>query len=248
MEQAVESNEVTQNDTLTSLVDAADPQLGEGEYFLTEGIKGTGDLPEWFKADKYKSVADQAKAYTELEKRFGGFKGAPKDGYQPPEGIEADDALFAELKTFAEETNMSQDAFDRAWDLLQAQSEAVEEVSLEAEMAKLGDNATGRIKHVEQFMKNNLDPDTYERLRYAVNSAESVELVEALIKSTAPAKLPIDGVVQPGGVTWEAIEAEMYKKDNNGNLLRSVDRNHEAKIQRMMKEYGGDRPYSQTFG
>lgn len=79
MEQAVESNDVTQNDTLTSLVDAANPQLGEGEYFLTEGIKGAGDTPEWFKADKYKSIADQAKAYTELEKRFGGFKGAPKD-------------------------------------------------------------------------------------------------------------------------------------------------------------------------
>ena len=238
----------TLNEGMASLVDAAEPTLGEGEYFLTEGIKGTGELPEWFKADKYKSVADQAKAYTELEKRFGGFKGAPKDGYQPPEGIEPDDALFAELKTFAEDTNMSQDAFNRAWDLLQAQSEAVEEVSLETEMAKLGDNATGRIKHVEQFMKNNLDPETYERLRYAVNSAESVELVEALIKSTAPAKLPIDGVVEPGGITWQAIEAEMYKKDENGNLLRSVDRNHEAKIQRMMKEYGGDRPYTQTFG
>jgi hypothetical protein len=238
----------TLNEGVGSLVDAAEPTLGEGEYFLTEGIKGTGQAPDWYKADKYKSVADQAKAYTELEKRFGGFKGAPKDGYQPPEGIEPDDALFAELKTFAEETNMSQDAFDRAWGLLQAQSEAVEEVSLEAEMAKLGDNATGRIKHVEQFMKNNLDPETYERLRYAVNSAESVELVEALIKSTAPAKLPIDGVVEPGGITWQAIEAEMYKKDENGNLLRSVDRNHEAKIQRMMREYGGDRPYVQTFG
>jgi hypothetical protein len=231
-----------------SLVDAAEPTLGEGEYFLTEGIKGTGERPDWYKAEKYKSVADQAKAYTELEKRFGGFTGAPKDGYQAPEGIEADDALFAELKTFAEETNMSQDAFNRAWDLLQAQSEAVEEVSLEAEMAKLGDDATGRIKHVEQFMKNNLEPETYERLRYAVNSAEAVELVEALIKSTAPAKLPIDGVVQPGGVTWQDIEAEMFKKDGNGNLLRSVDRNHEAKIQRMMKEFGGDRPYVRNVG
>ena len=246
-DQAVVDDTLSAGDQV-SLVDTAAPTLGEGEYFLTEGIKGTGEVPEWYKAEKYKSVADQAKAYTELEKRFGGFKGAPKDGYQPPEGIEPDDALFAELKTFAEDTNMSQDAFNRAWDLLQAQSEAVEEVSLETEMAKLGDNATGRIKHVEQFMKNNLDPETYERLRYAVNSAESVELVEALIKSTAPAKLPIDGVVEPGGITWQAIEAEMYKKDENGNLLRSVDRNHEAKIQRMMKEYGGDRPYTQTFG
>ena len=231
-----------------SLLDVSSPTLSEGEYFLTEGIKGTGGTPEWFKADKYKSIADQAKAYTELEKRFGGFKGAPKEGYSVPEGVEVGDELLSELKTFAEETNMSQDAFNRAWDLLVAQSQAVEEVSVETELAKLGDNGQQRIKTVEQFMKNNLDPETYERVRYGVNSAEAVELVEALIGATAPAKLPIDGVVQPGGVTWEAIEAEMYKKDQNGNLLRSVDRNHEAKIQRMMKDFGGDRPYSQTFG
>jgi len=231
-----------------SLLDESSPTLSEGEYFLTEGIKGSGDTPEWFKADKYKSIADQAKAYTELEKRFGGFKGAPKEGYSVPEGVEDGDELLSELKTFAEETNMSQDAFNRAWDLLVAQSQAVEEVSVETELAKLGDNGQQRIKTVEQFMKNNLDPETYERVRYGVNSAEAVELVEALIGATAPAKLPIDGVVEPRGITWEAIEAEMYKKDQNGNLLRSVDRNHEAKIQRMMKDFGGDRPYTQTFG
>jgi hypothetical protein len=115
-------------------------------------------------------------------------------------------------------------------------------------MAKLGDNAVERIKVVEQYMKNNLDSDTYEEVRYAVNSAESVKLIEALIKSTAPAKLPIDGHIEPGGLEWADIEAEMFRKDENGNLLRSVDINHERKIQRMMKEFGGDKPYVQTFG
>ena len=246
------SEQAVTNDTLveerTSLVDEAAPTLAEGEYFLADGIKGTGDAPEWFKRDKYQSVTEQAKAYTELEKRFGGFKGAPKDGYAPPEGVEADDALLTELKTFAEATNMSQDAFGQAWELLVSQSSAAESVSIEQEMAKLGDNGTQRIKTVEQFMKNNLDPDTYEKVRYGVNSAESVELVEALIKATAPAKLPIDGHVQPGGITWENIEVEMFKKDDNGNLLRSVDRNHEAKIQRLMAEFGGDKKHTQTFG
>ena len=206
-EQAVESN-----DTLTSLVDAAEPTLGEGEFFLSEGIKGVGDLPEWYKADKYKSVAEQAKAYTELEKKFGGFTGAPKDGYSIVEGVEA------------------------------------EEVSMEMELQKLGDNAVERIKVVEQFMKNNLDGDTYERLRYAVNSAEAVELVEALVSSTAPAKLPIDGYIEPGGITWEDIEAEMFKKHESGQMLRSVDPNHERKIQRMMREFGGDKPYERIVG
>ena len=242
-EQAVESN-----DTLTSLVDAAEPTLGEGEYFLSEGIKGVGDLPEWYEADKYKSIAEQAKAYTELEKKFGGFTGAPKDSYSTVEGVEADDALWGELVEFGTKQNMSQAAMNEAWELLTAQEQAIEEVSLEAEMGKLGDNAVERIKVVEQYMKNNLDGDTYERLRYAVNSAEAVELVESLVRSTAPAKLPIDGYVQPGGITWEDIEAEMFKKHESGQMLRSVDPNHESKIQRMMKEYGGDKPYERIIG
>ena len=247
MSEAVENDTLESNEP-TSLVDAAEPTLSEGEYFLTEGIKGTGDAPEWYKAEKYKSVADQAKAYTELEKKFGGFTGAPKDGYAIPEGVEEGDELMDALKGFAEKTNMNQASFNEAWELLIAQSDAVEEVSAEMEMQRLGDNAPERVKTVEQFMKNNLDNDTYERVRYAVNSAESIELVEALIGATAPAKLPIDGHIEPGGITWGDIEAEMFRKDENGQLLRSVDRNHEAKIQRMMKEFGGDKPYSQTFG
>jgi hypothetical protein len=115
-------------------------------------------------------------------------------------------------------------------------------------MGKLGDNAEGRIKTIEQFMKNNLDTDTYEKVRHGVNSAESVELIEALIGATAPAKLPIDGFVEQGGVTWAAIEAEMFKKDEQGNMLRSTDTNHEAKIQRMMFEFGGDKPHRQQIG
>lgn len=244
----MEEQAVDTNDTLTSLVDAAEPTLGQGEYFLSDNVKGVGDMPEWYKADKYKSVAEQAKAYTELEKKFGGFTGAPKDGYSIVEGVEQDDELWQELVSFGEKTNMSQSALNDAWQILSAQEQAVEEVSVEMEMQKLGDNAVERIKVVEQYMKNNLDSDTYEELRYAVNSAESVQLIEALIKSTAPAKLPIDGYVEPGGLEWADIEAEMFKKDENGNLLRSVDMNHERKIQRMMKEFGGDKPYTQTFG
>ena len=244
----MENQAVETNDTLTSLVDAAEPTLSEGEYFLSDNVKGVGEMPEWYKADKYKSVAEQAKAYTELEKKFGGFTGAPKDGYALYDGVESDDALWGELVEFGNSTNMSQSALNQAWELLTAQEQAIEEVSVEAEMAKLGDNAVERIKVVEQYMKNNLDSDTYEELRYAVNSAESVQLIEALIKSTAPAKLPIDGYVEPGGLEWADIEAEMFKKDENGNLLRSVDMNHERKIQRMMKEFGGDKPYTQTFG
>lgn len=228
-----------QEATSDTLLDNAEPTLDQGEYFLAEGIKGAGETPEWYKSDKYQSVAEQAKAYTELEKKFGGFKGAPKDGYTAPEGIESDDALLSELTEFAKDTNMSDEAFGRAWELLSAQEQAVEEVTQEMEMQKLGDNATQRLKTVEGFLKNNLDADTYSAAQELVTTADSVALIEMIVKATMPSKLPIEGGEHPQGLTWADVEAEMFRKDDKGNLLRSVDINHERKVQQMMASFGG---------
>ena len=228
-----------QETTSDTLLEHAEPTLCENEYFLAEGIKGTGETPEWYKADKYQSVAEQAKAYTELEKKFGGFKGAPKDGYSAPEGVEQDDALLAELTEFAKDTNMSQEAYGRAWELLTAQEQAVEEVTAEQEMAKLGDNATQRLKNVEGFLKNNLDADTYTQVQDLVTTADSVKLIEAIVKATVPAKLPIEGGEHPQGLTWADVEAEMFKKHENGQFLRSIDPSHDAKVQKMIASFGG---------
>jgi len=231
---APEVPEVPKSDTL---LDQAQPTLESGEYFLADGIKGTGDAPEWLNTEKYKSVAEQAKGYAELSKRFGGFKGAPKDGYTPPEGVEADDALYQELEAFATKTNMNGDAFQEAWELLSTQGKVAEEYSQEVELSKLGDNAQERIKTVEGFMKNNLDADTYEQARGLVTNAGSVELVELLVKATAPTKLPLEGGTHPQGLTWSDVEHEMFKKDDNGNLLRSTNSSHEQKIQKMMATF-----------
>lgn len=231
---AQEKSEVPKSDTL---LDQAQPTLEAGEYFLADGIKGTGDAPEWLNTEKYKSVAEQAKGYAELSKRFGGFKGAPKDGYTPPEGVEADDALYQELEAFATKTNMNGDAFQEAWELLSTQGEVAEEYNQEVELSKLGDNAQERIKTVEGFMKNNLDADTYEQARGLVTNADTIELVELLVKATAPTKLPLEGGTHPQGLTWSDVEHEMFKKDDNGNLLRSTNSSHEQKIKKMMATF-----------
>jgi hypothetical protein len=221
------------------LLDNAEPTLGENEYFLAEGIKGTGETPDWYIADRYKSVAEQAKGYSELEKKFGGFRGAPKDGYAAPEGVEQDDELFAELVEFGKDTNMNQDALNKAWDLLTAQEQAVEEVTVENEISKLGENAEQRLKTVEGFLKNNLDSETYSKAQELVTTADSVALVEMLVKATMPTRLPIDGGEHPQGLTWADVEAEMFKKHENGQFLRSVDPAHERKVQQMLASFEG---------
>ncbi len=242
-----EENEVVEP-AKEGLLPGNDEPLNEGEYFLSENIKGIGDIPDWYQGSRYKSVAEQAKGYTELEKKFGSFTGQPKEGYESPEGVESDDALLTALTEFATESNMNQEGFNKAWELLTAQNSANEEINGEAEIEKLGDNADARIKAVERFMKNNLSAEDYDKSKHAVNTAATVELVEKLIHATAPVKLPKDGGESPTGVTWGAIESEMFKKNEDGQLLRTVDREHEAKIQRMMKEWGGNEPDVVTVG
>jgi folylpolyglutamate synthase/dihydropteroate synthase len=122
---------------------------------------------------------------------------------------------------------------------LSAQDYAAQEVNQEHELEKLGENAQERIKTVEGFMKNNLDPETYEQARNLVTNADTIALVEMLVQATAPAKLPMDGGHNPQGLSWEAIETEMFKKDEQGNLLRSTNIEHERKIQKMMEAWGG---------
>ena len=244
----LEEQAAPEETTSDTLLDQASPTLNEGEYFLSEGIKGAGDMPKWYNPSKYKSVSEQAKAYTELEKKFGGFTGAPKDGYSGPEGIESDDVLLSELTEFANNTNMSQDAFNDAWQLLSTQGEVAEEYNQEQELSKLGDNAQQRIKTVEGFMKNNMSADDFESARSLVTSAESVQLIEMLVKATAPTKLPIEGGESPTGLTWSDIESEMFKKDEQGGLLRSSSVSHDAKIKQMMQDYGGNTPHHRTVG
>ena len=135
---------------------------------------------------------------------------------------------------------MNGDAFTEAWELLSTQGQVAEEYNQEAELSKLGDNAQERIKTVEGFMKNNLDADTYEQARGLVNNAETIQLVEMLVRATAPTKLPMEGGHNPEGLSKEAIEAEMFRKDEHGNLLRSVSPEHNAKIAKMWEAFGGD--------
>jgi hypothetical protein len=234
-EAAPETVQETQEPSSNSLLNESEP-LGEGEYFLSNGVKGSGDMPEWYQASRYKSVADQAKAYTELEKKFGGFTGAPKDGYKGPEGIDGEDALYKEFLSYATETNMSQKAFDKGFALLQAQMGVNESVTIEGEMAKLGENAEGRISHINQYISNNLKGEAAERVKEMVTDARSVELIEALIGATAQPNLPKDSEGSVG-MSKDELDSLMFAKDEHGNFKRSIDPAYEKKVQKALESY-----------
>jgi hypothetical protein len=246
--EAVETTETTEASTETrSLLESAASELGEGEYFLSDGVKGDGERPEWYKGDKYKTVAEQAKAYTELEKQFGSFTGAPKDGYAAPEGIEAEDELFNQLVEFGKETNMSQQGLEKAWELLSTQNAVSQEINQEAEMAKLGDNASERLQQVDTALKNKLGAK-YDDVAPLITTAEDVILAETLIKSFAPSKIAQEGAQQPQGLTLEEVEKFSNAKDESGRLLRSTDAAYNAKAEQMWRDLVGDGEHRVVIG
>lgn len=149
------------------------------EWFYDEDQPGEGEKPEWL-SDKYKSVAEQAKAYKGLEKKIGNFQGAPEEynlDFKEELGVEInpDDPLMDKFIQFSKENNVSQDFFGK---MMGMYVEAIESATPDPkkEMEKLGVHAEEEIKVLAQWASNNLSREDYEQFKGMMNTAENVKL------------------------------------------------------------------------
>jgi hypothetical protein len=166
--------------------DQAEKGVSAEEWMLSEGVRGEGESPDWFKSDKYSSVADQAKAYTGLESKLGSFTGAPEDGYSVninedlgvdiPEG----DQLLGAFNNWASESGLSQDAHTELLNLYISNSMETEQGDVESEIKKIGDNADNRIQDMVQWGKANLDDNEYETLQNLAVTSNGFHLLEKM--------------------------------------------------------------------
>ena len=172
-----------------------------------------GEKPEWLK-DKYKSVEDQAKAYAELEKKFGGFTGSPEGDYEMkvPEGIsgeyDMDDPRIEWFQGIAKESNMSQDTFDQMLSgFVKMEQEANDpEAAKNIEIQALGKNANARLRDLGDWGKANLDTDQFEGFKGLATTAAGVQVLEALIAKTSEGKMPTSNTVRSPGLTKEMLD------------------------------------------
>jgi len=201
--EATETTEVTTEEVINT-------STADGWKYADE-INGEGDRPEWFK-EKYSSVSDQAKAYSELEKRFGGFTGAPEEDYEltTPEGVEGEfdmeDPRIAWFQQTAKESNMSQDTFTQmlhGW--VQHEVDGMNGAK-EAEIQALGSNAQARLKDLGDWGNANLSPEEFEGFKMLASSAQGVQTLEALIGKTKQNGVVKTTAVATSGITKEALD------------------------------------------
>jgi len=145
-------------------------------WFIDEGVPGVGARPAWLN-EKFKTVADLGKSYSELEKKVGT---APEDyDFSKSKYIDPDYVPFQELKQIAKDKRVPQDVMDK---MLESFDKYMDEFSInpDEEMQKLGENAKDRITTLDNWAKANLSKDSYEALTSNLRNADSIKALEEL--------------------------------------------------------------------
>lgn len=229
---------------------AADPNGGKA-WLLHEGVMGQGEKPTWFKNDKYKTVSAQAEAYVGLEKRFGGFTGAPKNEkgevayvFTAPEGVEfkADHPMAKAFTEWAGANQLSQDGYNQVLGQL-IQYEIAQQPNMADVKARLGENADLRISTASAWVKANLGAEGFSSFRSATTGANAdavFKLTEALIGKTGQVRMPKPGADVPaasGGDGLAKIKADHGAKMPDGRYRKDVDPAYAAEIDKRYRDY-----------
>jgi len=234
---------------------------GDKAWLWNEGVPGTGDRPDWYKADKYKSIAEQAAALPGLEAKLGpaaGFFGAPQDGNYKlpamPEGVDGEwdpeSPLTKGFIEFAKAEGFSQAGVDKLlgfYAKTMAAEQEASDVALADAMSQLGENIGTRIEAVRTYVTAKLGQEGFDALDKVLGTdVAAFQAFEKLIAGVAnDPRLAASGGSAGLGFTRADIEREQYKTyedgPNKGKRVYEVDPEHRKKVDEMWRKlFPGD--------
>ena len=201
---------------------AAEPPVNhaqEGARFASSAPAVPEGMPERFLRDGKPDYEALTKSYVELDRAFKTktddlkeqvkadlFKDRPEsaDKYALPEdaGITEESGLLAWWREQAHSMGLGQKGFEEG---IKGYMEAVQNsVDLDAEKAKLGDNAEARIEAVATWAQKNFTDGEFEVIQRIATSAEGISVLEKLMGAN---RIDVDvgtDMVQPS-VTVEDV-------------------------------------------
>jgi hypothetical protein len=238
-----------QTDVTETTTETEEPQ-NTNEWFLTDGVPGQGEKPEYFKDDKYKTLAEQAKGYKELESKFGAFTGAPSE-YKIPDlpdeikdsgfEVDAENPIIERAMEFAKAAGMNQEGFDEMFKLYAesqiAEYKAIEEIRAQ-ELKSLGNQGEARLNNLNKWANANLSPELLENFQNLATSAKAVETLEHLVSLTRSAPLNPDNATAAPAITAEEVRELHFAKDEFGQPKMRDPEYHKMVMQKYDQLYG----------
>ena len=202
--------------------------------------------PEWL-PEKYSTGEDLAKAYKELESKLGtkdedirskiieeiqteAFSERPESAgdYQLPDIVNEEMAVDNELLRWwadhSYENGFSQDEFNKGIEMY-AQATGGQEPDLDAEAAKLGDNANDRIQAASMFANKFFPEQAIPAVERMCESHEGILALEAVMEAMKDGSFA--GETQASAGQSEADLREMmndprYWKDRDPQFIKQV--------------------------
>lgn len=246
--EAYEASQVTNffdsvPETTNNVVETTEDENPEGntntpDWYFNEELKGNGPRPAWLK-DKYKSVSDQASAYSELEKKLGEFKGAPKDGYKLDdiEGLDMNDPLLQKFLPKFKDMNMSQDAVKSLINEFSSYKTSISTVDMKEEIKKLGPEGNDMITKTNQWMANNLNPEIADTIKSWIHTAEDMRALNALRAFQPLSRSPTTADMQTA-ISYETLKEVKNEKINNWQKYQEDSNYRDSVNDRMARAIG----------
>ncbi|MAO24570.1 MAG: hypothetical protein CMJ25_27810 [Phycisphaerae bacterium] len=224
----------------------------DGRDFVTQQDveqSAAPERPEWL-PEKYKTGEDLAKAYKELESKLGGkdeeireslleeikaeaFADRPETAgdYQLPDIVDDDLAVDNELLQWwsehSFENGYGQEEFQKGIEMY-AQAINGNQPDIEAESAKLGDNATTRIEAASVFANKFFPEDALPAIERMCESHEGILALETIMDKMKDGNF--SGDTSPSPSLTEASLQEMMKdprywepRSRDSNFVKQVD-------------------------
>jgi hypothetical protein len=230
---------------------AVEAAEADGRDFVTQedveqAEAPVSDRPEWL-PEKFKTAEDLAKSYSELSQKLGSkeedirnslieeiqqeaFSSRPESAgdYQLPETIDEEAAVDSDLlKWWSDhsfENGYSQEEFQQG---IEMYSQAVMggQPDLEAESAKLGDNADARIEAASAFANKFFPEEALPAIERMCEDHSGILALEAIQEAMKDGNF--SGNTQPAAQTSERELREMmndprYWKDKDPHFIKEV--------------------------
>ena len=219
-------------------IDVPEPISSEPKWWIDEGNPGTGERPDWM-PEKFKSAADIAKSYKELESRVG----AAPDKYDTSKGdswIEPDYEPFQEMLSLAKAKHVPQEVMDK---MLDSVGKYLDEFKVDPteERAKLGDKAEERLQVLDNWAKSNFSAETYDALTNNLRTADAIKAIEE-VRSKMNANIttiPNNNQDMTASIpTLQEIQSEMNKNLAKYKTDPAYRKELQAKIELASKNSG----------
>ncbi len=224
------------NDTLPNTTNGDPSTTGEGEtgsgWMWDENTPGVGERPSYL-PEKYKTVADVAKAQRELESRLGQ---APNE-YDFSKGeswIEPDYEPFVEMAEFAKQNHVPQAVMDKFLDTVGLYLDEFK-TDLNEEKAKLGEKATERLQVLNNWAKANLSEKAFNTLSAGMRTADAIEALEEIRNKMLSGNTMIPNA--NSGTTQAGMTIEEYRSELNANYQKyKTDTVYRKEMERKLEQ------------